>query len=216
MWTTSDAERFGWSFGVVSAGGAAIWQYPNGNLLDPHVSLRAGLLAWLEARPKPVDPFRPDTPEEAAKNFDRNALLDYLGDGWRDCTHEGIGLPGCPTCEGRWGAEVRRVAQAHRDRWAIRALEASIPGGSRSTTAGPWEPTTHGVRRPAWGRDAIRMEGGTAVFADPRQSGFVEIFRGRSVTIDLADQVAQLLGWTLEPQPVEQEQGREDDDDCPV
>lgn len=47
---------------------------------------------------------------------DRDALLDYLRGEWADCTHEGVGPPGCPTCEGRWSDEVRRVVQGHRDR----------------------------------------------------------------------------------------------------
>lgn len=54
--------------------------------------------------------------DRAALLHEIDALLAYLrGDG-DGCTHEGIGLPGCSTCEGRWSREVRAVAQAHAGR----------------------------------------------------------------------------------------------------
>jgi hypothetical protein len=50
----------------------------------------------------------------AEAELDRQALLAYLAY-TGGCTHEGIGLPGCPTCEGRWTRDVRAAVHAHRD-----------------------------------------------------------------------------------------------------
>jgi len=44
------------------------------------------------------------------------AVLDYLRGEYAACSHQGVGLPGCPTCGGRWRPETRRAVQEHRDR----------------------------------------------------------------------------------------------------
>lgn len=53
-----------------------------------------------------------------------DALLDYLAGQWRTCDHQAIGVPGCPTCEGRWSRRVQRIVQSHRDRTDRAVAEA--------------------------------------------------------------------------------------------
>lgn len=52
-----------------------------------------------------------------------DALLAYLRGGFA-CTHNGIGLPGCPTCEGRWSRDTRALVQAATRAGAIGVADA--------------------------------------------------------------------------------------------
>lgn len=74
---------------------------------------KAEMLAMLAKLELGVERLKAERDEARAE---RNALGFYLNGGWVDCDHDGAGLPGCPTCEDRWSAEVRGAVQAHRDR----------------------------------------------------------------------------------------------------
>lgn len=91
-----------------------------------------------------------------------------MADRWWTCTHEGVGLPGCPTCDGTLSPGARMALRDAREE--IGRLTAALEGPAAGEQvmvrlSSGLRPATVALVPSRW--LALRLDDGTVISAPP-------------------------------------------------